>query len=196
MSIRPNYRELDATKTPTALDIAWAAGVYEGEGNCRLCGRGKRSFSLAVAQKESEILIRLRDWFGGSISLPSPGYPHSCHVWNACGDRSRIFMALIYPFLSSRRKLQADETGVLEFLGESSSDGLSMDDLRSKLEAFNQTLKVPKKTSEDRSAEKKAYYEKRKLQDANYLTTLAIRNKAWREKKSAATNVVSIDRTA
>lgn len=51
---RPNRPDLDATKVPSALDIAWAAGIYEGEGCARLCGRGKRSFAVHVVQKEPQ----------------------------------------------------------------------------------------------------------------------------------------------
>jgi hypothetical protein len=102
---RPNKPELDATKVPTALDIAWSAGIYEGEGTCRLCGHTKRGFMVSVAQKDPELLYRLRDWFGGSIRGVSKS---GCHNWEICGDRARIFVALIYAVLTSRRKIQAD----------------------------------------------------------------------------------------
>lgn len=111
---RPNKPELNATKVPTAFDIAWAAGFYEGEGTCRNCGHTERGFMVSVTQKDSECLYLLRDWFGGSVRDNGAGV--GVHVWDACGDRARIFVALIYKFLSSRRRLQVDATGCLEFL--------------------------------------------------------------------------------
>lgn len=187
MSIRPNYAELEATKIPTAIDIAWAAGIYEGEGTCRLCGRGKRSFALAVVQKEPEILIRLRDWFGGNISLPSPGHKTSCHTWNACGDRARIFLALIYPFLSARRKLQADLTGALEFMAGLPTDGISMEELTSKLETFSQSQRSGSLRQNTNSINRRRYY-------ARHREELALQRKIKRDGLQK-NNVVSIDST-
>lgn len=112
--------QLDATKVPSVIDIAWSAGIYEGEGTCRNCGNTKRGIAVQVVQKDPEILYRLRDWFGGSV-----GYAHSrtrkmddqIHVWSACGDRARIFLALTYGFLSARRKHQVDAIRAFEYFG-------------------------------------------------------------------------------
>lgn len=134
---RPNRPELDATKIPTSHDIAWAAGIYEGEGCCRLCGRGKRSFMAAVAQKDPELLYRLRDWFGGSVSKGSVN-GFVIYNWNICGDRARIFIALIYSYMTARRKEQIDSTAALDFLDGLSSVGMSMHDVKEKLNAMYQ----------------------------------------------------------
>jgi hypothetical protein len=143
MWTRPNKPELDATKTPTAIDIAWSAGVYEGEGTARLCGKKKRGLSIAVVQKNPEILYRLRDWFGGNVRFAkSSTVPESqqCHAWEACGDRARIFIAAIYPFLSVRRKTQVDAIGTLEFLCGKSSEELTLDQLKSQLWSYYESL--------------------------------------------------------
>jgi len=42
MCVRGNKPELAPTKVPSTIDIAWAAGVYEGEGSCRNCGKRKK----------------------------------------------------------------------------------------------------------------------------------------------------------
>ena len=136
MYVRPNRPDLDAVKVPTLIDIAWAAGIYEGEGNVRLCGRGKRGLAAAVAQKDPEILYRLRDWFGGSVGGPSP--TNCCYKFDICGDRARIFMGLVYPFLSKRRQVQVDGTGALEYLNGVSPSGLTLDQLKGHLAAFYQ----------------------------------------------------------
>jgi hypothetical protein len=130
---RPNKPELDATKVPTALDIAWAAGIYEGEGTCRNCSHTNRGFMVGIVQKDPELLYWLRDWFGGSIrGLSKSG----CHSLEICGDRARIFLALIYSRLTSRRKIQADETECLEFLQGRSPEGMSASELKTALNNY------------------------------------------------------------
>ena len=134
---RPNRPELEATKIPTAIDIAWSAGIYEGEGCCRLCGRGKRSFMASVAQKDPELLYRLRDWFGGSISQTKAN-GQVIHNWNICGDRARIFIALIYGYMTARRKSQIDETCALDFLDGQSPVSMSTQEIKDHLAAMYQ----------------------------------------------------------
>lgn len=124
MWIKKNNPALDATKVPTAIDIAWAAGFWEGEGSCR---RTKtRGISITAVQKDSESLYRLREFFGGNVrfarcaTIPPE---QQCHVWECCGDRARLFMAVIYSFLTARRKAQIDATRALEFLNGLSPAG-------------------------------------------------------------------------
>jgi hypothetical protein len=107
----------DATKAPTAIDVAWAAGIYEGEGTCSTKRKGAKAFSVTVSQKDPELLYRLRDWFGGSVICFSNG-KFDCHRWAVSGDRSRVFLACIYPFLTSRRKSQIDSTSARFFLDD------------------------------------------------------------------------------
>jgi hypothetical protein len=135
---RPNRPELDATKVPTAIDIAWSAGIYEGEGCCHLAGgKGKRGLMAAVGQKDPELLYRLRDWFGGSIRKGSSN-GFTIHYWSICGDRARIFIALIYGYMTARRKGQIDAAGALEFLDGVHSDGMSIQELKDKLASLYQ----------------------------------------------------------
>jgi len=133
MWIKGNNPALDATKVPTAIDIAWSAGIWEGEGSCRLSQ--KRSLCVTVVQKDPELLYRLREWFGGNVRLLGPSNK-DCHVWEVCGDRARIFLALIYEFLTCRRKVQVDATQALVFLGQVSSNGKSIGELKGLLESY------------------------------------------------------------
>jgi hypothetical protein len=57
--VKKDKAGLDAVKTPTAIDVAWAAG---------------------------------------------------------CGDRARVFLGCIYPFMTSRRKAQIESTSANDFL--------------------------------------------------------------------------------
>ena len=130
---RPNRPELDAVKVPSALDIAWAAGIYEGEGTCRLCGKTKRGFMVQVSQKDPELLFWLRDWFGGSVG---PIAKSGCRTWNICGDRARLFVAQIYGRLTLRRRDQVDAAKCLEFMQGKSPVGLTVDELKNQMLAY------------------------------------------------------------
>lgn len=113
--VKRDRKGLDATKVPTVLDIAWAAGIYEGEGSCIATGHQKRSFNVQVSQKDPELLYRLRDLFGGGVK-PYMNGGFSIHHWTCCGDRGRAFIGAIYPYLTSRRKAQIEATTAWNFL--------------------------------------------------------------------------------
>lgn len=134
---RWNKPELEPVKTPTTIDVAWSAGVYEGEGTCRISGNTKRGYSMAVTQKDPEILCRLRDWFGGSVRDNGSGT--GIYIWEICGDRARIFAVFVYPFLSGRRKVQIDSTNGLDFLCGVSPVGLDQQQICTYLSRFQNT---------------------------------------------------------
>jgi hypothetical protein len=112
------------TEQPTTKDIAWAAGVYEGEGTCNfhVCGnRGTNRngstyqvIQMSVAQKDSWLCHRLRDLFGGAVrvinsktgSIKNPDARCNYHRWDLSGTRALGFLQTIYIFLSPRRKAQ------------------------------------------------------------------------------------------
>lgn len=106
--------DLDPTQAPTPLDVAWAAGVYEGEGTCEIgsaigaSGRPDGSFRVSVTQKDRWLLDRLRDLFGGSVALHERTKADRCPMyhWRVSGDRADAFIAAIYEYLSPRRKAQ------------------------------------------------------------------------------------------
>lgn len=132
--------DLEPTKTPTDIDVAWSAGVYEGEGTIH--EQRHSSATIQVVQKDPEILYRLRDWFGGKVRpLHAKTVPEDkqCQVWYTCGDKARIMAARIYPFLSARRKSQIDATHTLEFLCGESPEGMSLQRIKEKLNSFTVT---------------------------------------------------------
>ena len=102
------FAHLRPIQHPTTLDIAWAAGVYEGEG---WCGKGNTQ-SAAVGQKERELCDRLRDLFGGYVSdcgtYRTGRYEgqHKGYQWVIHGPRARGFLMTIYKFLTKRRQEQ------------------------------------------------------------------------------------------
>lgn len=111
--VKKDREGLDAVRRPTAIEVAWAAGIYEGEGCCVTGGGKKNSFYASVSQKDPELLYRLRDVFGGRIALYNRkfnGKVCTIHHWVVCGDRGRTFLGVIYPFLTARRKAQIEAT--------------------------------------------------------------------------------------
>jgi hypothetical protein len=93
------------TLHPTVKDIAWAAGIYEGEGSIwksPQCGK-YRGLKITVPQKEPWILYRLRNLFGGKVS-PQTG--RTISLWRISGDRALGFSETIYVLLSPHRQQQ------------------------------------------------------------------------------------------
>ena len=87
---------------PTLLDIAWAAGIYEGEGSA-LVAKKQRSASISVPQKDDWLLLRLKRLFGGSIYR---NVNRPCAIWYVTGARARGFAMTIFSLLSLRRQTQ------------------------------------------------------------------------------------------
>jgi len=94
------------TLHPTVKDIAWAAGIYEGEGSIYKspqCGQ-YRGLKITVPQKEPWILYRLRDLFGGKVSDKTSSV--SLSQWRISGTRALGFSETIFVLLSPHRQLQ------------------------------------------------------------------------------------------
>lgn len=103
-----NRPSLNRTEVPTARDIAWAAGVYEGEGYCHA-----KLNRVEIKQKDRWLLERLRALFGGTIYQiynttiwkgEKKRYP--IFMWCINSERARGFLMTIFLFLSPRRKEQ------------------------------------------------------------------------------------------
>lgn len=92
------------TEHPTVKDIAWAAGIFEGEGHVN--SRKGSSLYVGIGQKEPWLVHRLKALFGGGVihyrTATSPEYWR----WQVNGPRARGFMLTIFEFLSPRRKDQ------------------------------------------------------------------------------------------
>lgn len=88
---------------PTTKDIAWAAGIYEGEGHISRCG--KYSCAMFVSQKDTWILERLKNLFGGTIRTDN-NRTSPISQWVIYGVRARGFAYTIFSFLSPRRRAQ------------------------------------------------------------------------------------------
>ena len=90
--------------SPSTQDIAWAAGLYEGEGSVH----GASGYQVSLTQKDPWILYKLQLLFGGSLRLKLNGdISKSISAWTLSGARARGFLLTMYKFLSPRRQEQA-----------------------------------------------------------------------------------------
>lgn len=90
----------------STADIAWAAGIFEGEGSIVRTKNGPNSTieRIIVPQKDTWILHKLHSLFGGSVDGPYPSRPIS--MWRLNGARARGFAQTVFSFLSPRRRAQ------------------------------------------------------------------------------------------
>lgn len=108
---------IDAKLKPSSTMVAWAAGIYEGEGYCwhkvvKNVSRGiwytNSRYEASVTQKERFILDQLRTYFGGAVRYYKKTKNTNEHFrWSLHGTRARVFLKIIYRWLSPRRKKQA-----------------------------------------------------------------------------------------
>ncbi len=96
---RENLRPT-AGRPPSLAEIAWASGLYEGEGSVTGVGQA------FITQKEPWVLLRVRDLFGGTVGGPYVWTTRRFYRWHAAGARGRGFLMTVYPFLSPRRQRQ------------------------------------------------------------------------------------------
>jgi hypothetical protein len=115
---------------------------------------------VSIAQKDPELLYWIRDWFGGSIREATK---NSCHHLEICGDRGRIFISLIYGFMTTRRKAQIDATGAMEYLGGKSPVGMSSAELNVTLLRYYEEERERRTSpsAKARRAEREAYYNRK-----------------------------------
>ena len=94
---------LEATEHPTLRDIAWAAGIFEGEGY--MTRARITSQHCGVGQKDRWVCDRMKALFGGSIGeRQMNGSPF--YEWHISGARARGFLMTMFSFLSPRRQEQ------------------------------------------------------------------------------------------
>jgi hypothetical protein len=178
--VRNQKGGLEPIRVPSILEVAWAAGIYEGEGSCITSDKKKNAFSVMIAQKDPELLYRLRDMFGGSVK-PYMNGGFSINHWRVSGNYGRVFLALIFPYLTARRKAQIEATGAKWFLDEVSQ--LMYTDRASQPCDINASLW---KWLEERAVDsrKKAKVHKKTRQDQFYLDHK--NDSAWMEKRRLA----------
>ena len=99
-----------AMVSPSSIQIAWAAGFYEGEGNC--CTQKSKnggSQIVRIGQIHQESLMLMQHLFGGTITMTTRSLRVGCkpvYTWRICSQRARGFLMTIYKFLTPYRRDQ------------------------------------------------------------------------------------------
>lgn len=91
------------------IDLAYTAGILDGEGCIGIYPRGRRRMHRAEVRihNTNEWLIQwLRFAYGGSVyyTEPKQGENHKpCWMWVVSGKKALIFLQLIYPYLRLKK---------------------------------------------------------------------------------------------
>ncbi len=110
------HPRLDPIKEPTPEEVAWAAGIFDGEGTVGTEGPKRKSFSVKVSQARADIPVRMRVLFGGSVKcyehISLSGKPWPCWTWRAGGIRAYNFIEAVRPWLGAKRQNQINRLGI------------------------------------------------------------------------------------
>lgn len=135
--------------TPSELDIAFAAGFYEGEG---YFGLNISDDEMAkISQNDREILDWLVLRFGGVIYGPKVNeVGNLCYEWVVVRDRAINFMTAILHYLSKSRQEQFNQAmqglgSKREYEQSVTNEGISPAFLDKKLEQHFKKKKNPKR---------------------------------------------------
>lgn len=92
-------------RDPSELEIAYAAGFFEGEGTVGFYSAG--SFVVILPQVDREILDRMVVWTGGHVVARTvQGGKFAIHKIELYGVLAHRFIDYIEPYLSERRMVQ------------------------------------------------------------------------------------------
>jgi hypothetical protein len=100
------------------LELAWAAGFFDGEGYSGVAAGGNGNeysyFRMQIAQCHPECLHRFRAAVGGLGNVTGPRPPRGpnrqpTYWWTAGAETARKAIALLWPYLGSVKRAQAQE---------------------------------------------------------------------------------------
>ena len=97
------------------IEIAWAAGLFEGEGTITSAKRpnGKRHLRLALGSTDEDVVRR----FHAAVGVGSVGGPYGPYVegrkphwqWHSACRKANQALDLLLPHLGERRVARAEE---------------------------------------------------------------------------------------
>jgi hypothetical protein len=101
-----------------AVELAWAAGIFEGEGHFRLINNHSlRSAQAVVMMSDGDVVERFNTIFPGRLYHyearvnPETGVQwKAMHRWNRSGLEAEAFGRSILPFMGKRRSKQIIDT--------------------------------------------------------------------------------------
>ncbi len=100
----------------TEVELAWMAGIVEGEG-CFCLRRGDRRYSpeyrmpiLRVGMTDEDVVRRLQDLWPAKMYGPYQyGSRKPFWTWEVWGQRLTNLLPLLYPLMGKRRQGKIDE---------------------------------------------------------------------------------------
>lgn len=94
----------------TDTDLAWAAGIIDGEGSislarCKRQGKDETySLRVQVGNTDPRMILRLKELFGGSIpKVENRGRYKPMWRWILYGNAAAVFLTSVLPYLVSKR---------------------------------------------------------------------------------------------
>ena len=96
----------------TQTDVAWFAGLFEGEGSLSRCRPGRGAWRLSLRMTDEDVIRRIATLFGGAVYASSSRVPNHKDHWlwqEGHQDRINLIVSLIYPFMGTRRRATMDE---------------------------------------------------------------------------------------
>lgn len=90
------------------LEVAWAAGFFDGEGWTGLDRRPAGAYlRVAISQKDRRPLVRFAQALGLG-SVPTKPAKNGMYHWRAAGPTARAALELLLPRLSEPKREQAE----------------------------------------------------------------------------------------
>jgi len=96
-------------KDLTEAQVAWLAGIYEGEGSCSIQGTG-RAFAVTITMTDGDIINRVFELTGiGSVRTFQRKEYKRCYIWAVSSINAVNFLETILEWLGERRASKAKE---------------------------------------------------------------------------------------
>lgn len=94
----------------TKIEVAWAAGLLEGEGSF-LQKANRKTIVVTCQMTDLDVLQRLQGLFGGAIYVTSKAKPHHKDAWVWCifGTNAATVMELVKPHMLGRRTARIEK---------------------------------------------------------------------------------------
>lgn len=127
------------------VDLAWAAGFFDGEGHCR--GKFSKTVGLRaelqVGQKLIDCLERLKSIFGvGTIGGPYHK-ENPVYFWYVTkSSQVDEVLTKLWPYLSSPKRIQAEKAGFILGIIRNPKQGRPPNKLRTKPECHPNRIHV------------------------------------------------------
>lgn len=97
----------DDAMMPGVSDVAWTAGIIDGEGSVVPTFQNTSPVRIKVSNTSMSMLVRLQSIWGGRIaSHPHPSHRVKCKAvwdWEIYAAQKRAFLDAILPYLTTKR---------------------------------------------------------------------------------------------